>query len=117
MDTFPNSGMILFMQFHSMASMISQMSWEVAMAVVCVTWLIYTVSILQSKEGKIISIYTADSVKAYAWAVNLTEGCSATLVLVMQGYSKTAGISQGNSAHLNLCLPTGTREVALAGFF
>jgi len=37
MDTFPNSGMILFMQFHSMASMISQMSWEVVMAVVCVT--------------------------------------------------------------------------------
>ena len=52
------------MRFHSVASMISQMSWEVTRAVVCVTWLIYIVSISQSKEEKLISIYIAESVGA-----------------------------------------------------
>jgi len=40
MDKIPHIGalsMRLLMRFHSVASMISQMSWEVTRAVVCVT--------------------------------------------------------------------------------
>lgn len=107
MDKIPNIGTLsvrLLMQFHSMASMISQMSWEVTRAAACVTWLIYIVSILQSKEGKIISIYIAESVGAYALALNLAEGGSAPLFPVMQGFSKKVGTWRSNSIHPNLCL-------------
>lgn len=107
MDKIPNIGTLsvqLLMQFHSMASMISQMSWEVTRAAVCVTWLIYIVSILQSKEGKTISIYIAESVGAYALALNHADGCSAPLFPVMQGFSKKVGTWQSNSIHPNLCL-------------
>lgn len=58
-------------------------------------------SILQSKEGIIISIYIAESVGVRALALSLAEGCSA-LLPATHGSSKKVGTSESNSIHPNL---------------
>lgn len=73
-------------------------------------------SILQSKEGKIISIFIADSVGAHTRALNLAKGCSASVFPLVQGFAKKVLHRVTNTVHPSLCFSIAPCKISLAHF-